>query len=281
MFPEIFIGKGEPILRLAYVLGLGLFFACAGSLVQEERQGNQDEQVAFLEFINTKSRNALPQEPDTNLHQIKMEKLENIIEEMRQGKAVNILCFGNSITNGFKVNGFGQVDLPYPQHLEDLLRKKYENDSISVINEGHNGWRCTEALPYLPRILEENSPDLIIMMFGINDAYSSYRPDYYALRMEKMIQLIQEKECALILMNPSPIATHLNTRVLAYTPVLQELARKYEISFFNLYEGILARAKAEEISLEILLPDQVHLADDQYAWIGDLIFESFFQQTKD
>ncbi|MEO1656010.1 MAG: SGNH/GDSL hydrolase family protein [Bacteroidota bacterium] len=210
-----------------------------------------------------------------------MDKLKRIKEKMRQGSKVNILCFGNSITHGFSVNGFGQVSHPYPQHLEGLLKKLYDNDSIRVINEGHNGWRCTEALPYLPEILKKDSLDLIIMMFGINDAYSGYRPDYYQGKMEQMVQLIQAQDIQIILMNPSPITTYLNAKVREYTPILQKLAEEYQLTFFNLYEGLLAKAETEEMDLELLLPDQVHLRDEQYVWIADLIFEALFRESQD
>lgn len=64
--------------------------------------------------------------------------------------------------------------------LEKLLRKKYPNKNIEVVNAG-NDWYTTEhsLIQYLFKIRNFN-PDLIIMWHGINDLYRSCSPQEFS-----------------------------------------------------------------------------------------------------
>ncbi|NJO02882.1 MAG: SGNH/GDSL hydrolase family protein [Bacteroidia bacterium] len=108
--------------------------------------------------------------------------LDSLITLMKQGEPVKIVCYGNSITHGYRVGSFGQVAHPYPEVLEERLQNQFKNPHIRVINEGHNGWRSDQALASLPSLVLKQLPHLVIVKFGINDAYSQFSGDFTAIR---------------------------------------------------------------------------------------------------
>lgn len=199
--------------------------------------------------------------------------LDTIIQAMQQGDSIRIVCYGNSITNGFKVGSYQRVAHPYPESLEKLLQKQYQNPHIQVINEGHNGWRSDQAQTQLKQLVIQKKPDLVTIMFGINDAYSNFSTDYYEKKIVQMIQQLREEKITVLLLTPTPIITPFNNQVHTYVELLKEIAKEQEVAFFNVYEAVSRRREKEKVAWENLLPDEVHFADDKYKWIAEEIYE--------
>lgn len=83
-----------------------------------------------------------------------------------------IVCFGDSIT-------FGE-DLPYhqsyPAVLASLLREKYPDLDVEVINAGIGGHTSVQGLARLERDALWYKPHLVVLGFGINDGHLGYWP---------------------------------------------------------------------------------------------------------
>lgn len=188
---------------------------------------------------------------------------------MKAGKALKIVCYGNSITHGYKTGSYGQVSNPYPQVLEKQLLARYPKASLQIQNEGHNGWRADQALQAVGKLVLPTKPDWVILELGINDAYSSFSPALYSQYMQKLVQTLKQNNIKVLLMTATPIATPYHEKVLAYHKPLRALAETEGCDFFDLATYIAQRAEAEKISAKELLPDEVHFADDKYAWIAE------------
>lgn len=76
-----------------------------------------------------------------------------------------ILCLGESTTAAALLG----EDRSWPGLLERLLNSRYATRRITVINRGKVGTNSGFVLAQLPRYLEEDKPDLVISMLGIND----------------------------------------------------------------------------------------------------------------
>ncbi len=208
------------------------------------------------------------------------ENLKALLEKAKSGDSLRIVCYGNSITNGFSVGSFGEVDHPYPQVLQKLLRARFAQENIYVINQGHNGWRSDQGLHQLPSLVLAASPDLVILMFGINDAYSGFSSERYGQYMQEMVKTLRENDIEVLLLTPTPISTNFNKNVLNYHAILEQIADNQKISVFNLYRAIVDRAAQESIAWAKILPDQVHFGDQYYAWIAEAI-DHFFETLLD
>ena len=201
----------------------------------------------------------------------KMMDLATLKEKMKAGEPVKIVCYGNSITYGFQVNARGQVDKPYPQELERMLRKQYANEGIVVVNEGHNGWRSDQAAQQVGYTVIPHNPHLAIVMFGINDAYSKFTLAFYKRQITYLVKYLKKNKISVLLLSPTPISTPQNTLVGEYSEVLSVVAEEQAVAFFDLHQQMQKRIEGSEIPIEEILPDEVHLGAAYYKWIAEAV----------
>jgi lysophospholipase L1-like esterase len=101
--------------------------------------------------------------------------------EKRQG-LVRIACLGASTTQGGNRSG---VAGSYPYQLEELLAVE-AIESIEVMNFGVSGWTTAETLVNYLLMVQDYSPDIVILHHGVNDVagrlYADYRSDYTHFR---------------------------------------------------------------------------------------------------
>jgi len=86
-----------------------------------------------------------------------------------------ILCLGGSTTEG------DMVTIPYPQLLASMLRAKYFNSTVEVINAGKYFYTTQHSIIQYLFYLEELNPDLIIMFEAINDIFPSFLTPPFAM----------------------------------------------------------------------------------------------------
>lgn len=201
--------------------------------------------------------------------------LDKLKAALQKGDSLKMVCFGNSITNGYKVGSFGVVTNPYPYVLEKLLAKKYPNSGLKIVKEGHNGWRSDQAAKDVGTLVLAKKPDWVSLMFGINDAYAGWTPAFFGQKMESMIKKLKAQNIEVIIFTPTPFTTAYNEKAMAYLPVLKNLAAKYNCAFINLHKAVLQRAEKDNLDLDKVLPDEVHFGDEYYRLIAEEILKVF------
>src|SRR5688572_6576438 len=79
---------------------------------------------------------------------------------------VKIVCIGDSITGVYYHTGGRRA---YPEILEVALHRAYPNARVQVINAGISGDTLKGGLARLDRDVLRHSPQLVTIMFGMND----------------------------------------------------------------------------------------------------------------
>jgi len=79
-----------------------------------------------------------------------------------------VLCLGGSTTEG------SEGSAPYPLQLEKMLREKYPQRNIEVINAGKYFYTTQHSIIQYLFYLKDLKPDLIIMFHAINDFFPSF-----------------------------------------------------------------------------------------------------------
>jgi lysophospholipase L1-like esterase len=80
------------------------------------------------------------------------------------------MAFGDSLTEG-KVSMIPELTLPasYTLKLADMLRGRYYDQQIDVINEGLGGRKAVEDIDRFDQALEATHPQVVLLMEGTND----------------------------------------------------------------------------------------------------------------
>lgn len=214
----------------------------------------------------------------------KRQRIAKTIEKMFMGVATKIVCFGDSITWGYKVNVGSQVANPYPAQLQTNLRKIYNNNNITVVNKGVGGNSAAMGYARIQSDVLNQAPDLVIVMFGINDAnpVNSISRDSYKSSMIQIVEKLLKNNIEVLILSSTPIIRSTNLSSVStdldryhilqtYTRVVEEIAIKYQLAFIDMYKEIenLFMTKAENAFTT--LPDWVHFEDSRYKRIANII----------
>ena len=211
----------------------------------------------------------------------KLTSFKDLKERANLGQdSIKIVCFGNSITYGFSVasklsarlDASKQVDKPYPQELATMFGAKYPKILLEVVNEGHNGWRSDQALTNFDNLISAKKPDLLILKFGINDAYSSFTQAMLKKNLTEIIKKAKKAKMLVLLLTPTPTDTPQNAIIAGYIPVIKAVAKEQKVYFLDTHQAIISKMKEKKLSLAQILPDKVHLDSPYYEWIAEAVF---------
>ncbi len=102
----------------------------------------------------------------------KVDRLVRTLRNLREGKPLNIVAYGMSITRGMDVSGYDRVK-PYMPTYVDLfaagMRWKYPRHPVRVFNAGLPGSTVDWGAKYVSSYVIPLQPDLVIVDFGMND----------------------------------------------------------------------------------------------------------------
>ncbi len=87
-------------------------------------------------------------------------------EKLEQGEPVRIVCFGDSVTGLYYHTGGRRT---YTDMLGIALQRAYPKAQIEMVNAGVSGNTTVNALARLEKDVLARKPDLVTVMFGLND----------------------------------------------------------------------------------------------------------------
>jgi len=121
--------------------------------------------------------------------------------------SVNIVCLGDSITEGcFEINTKKPFDA-YPHKFMKLLKVLFPHTTFNVINSGIGGTTARFALTRLERDVFSYHPDLVTVAFGVND-YMEY--DTYIRCLGELFDALNEKGIPCIFLTEMTMNTYVD-----------------------------------------------------------------------
>ncbi|MEO6136549.1 MAG: SGNH/GDSL hydrolase family protein [Ginsengibacter sp.] len=201
---------------------------------------------------------------------------------------LKIVAFGNSTTA--ERSTISQV---FAQRLPALLKQK--DIPAFVINAGipgsHSGHRFENDVFKIPHALDRfetevlnKMPDLVIINFGINDAYidakvknglSRIPLKQFVSNMTLMTEALQKRNIAVLLVVPNPLGDKYpefqNERLNQYKKTIRKLAKTHQTGFCDI-DGLFRKFEKEnKQSFDSLLLDGVHPNDKGHELIAALL----------
>ncbi len=126
--------------------------------------------------------------------------------------SINIVCLGDSITEGCFELGVKKPLEAYPAKLFRLLKVLFPDVTFNVINSGIGGTTARFAMTRIERDVLSYHPDLVTVAFGVND-YMEY--DTYIEKLGQIFDTLNEKGIPCIFMTEQPMNTYVDEE---YTP---------------------------------------------------------------
>ena len=103
--------------------------------------------------------------------------LPRTAEKLAANQPVKIVCLGDSVTGIYYHTGGRRA---YPEMLAVALKMQYPQADVTVINAGISGHSTVDGLQRLQKDVLDHKPDLVTVMFALNDMVRVPIPEYQA-----------------------------------------------------------------------------------------------------
>jgi lysophospholipase L1-like esterase len=210
-------------------------------------------------------------------------ELPNFTKAIEAGSTVRIVALGSST-----MSGEGGI-AAFPYRLEAVLRDKYDNRRIDVVNRGVGGEEAPKELERLKRDVMDEKPSLLIWQMGTNSVWQkpedhppSHEQTIAALR-EGILRVRAERTIDIILMDPQCVPAMLTEAVRGATDkmvaAIAEVSGQERVNLFRRFELMKGWHHVEKIAYDRMVDpgDSDRLHDSDWvtrrltAALGDII----------
>jgi len=153
----------------------------------------------------------------------------------------NVILFGDSLMAGY--------GLPQEKHLSVVLQNKLVNNgyNIEIINGSVSGSTSAGGLNRVEWSLSEPNIDLMILGLGANDMLRGISPTETEKNLEKIIQILKQKNIDVILAGMIAPTTHGFNYKKKFDNIYPSLAKKYDLDLIPfLLEGVVLKPELNQ-----------------------------------
>ena len=161
----------------------------------------------------------------------KSAQLPKTTARLQKGDSLNIVYYGDSITEGYNASGFFG-GAPYQPKWTDLvtvaLQKAYPRADIRATNTGLAGMTSGWGVENVQSRVNAYNPDLVVIAFGMNDAGGQNNAPQFQENTRKMMEAVRahNPDCEFVLVSttlPNPSAIGFAGCHETYAPALAAL----------------------------------------------------------
>lgn len=193
------------------------------------------------------------------------------IEKLKSETAVTIVGIGDSLTYGW------MVSVGYFERFEDMLRSKYKNCNLTLVNRGIPGDTAHGGLYRLDTDVIIHNPDAVLIQFGLNDAFSGCPVQQYEKNIQAMIDRISNETAAeAILLTSVALMDRGMERISSqFYDVLGTLAEKNNITIVRVHEYMRRKINEGLLFRDLIQFDGVHPNDAGHRLMAEAVMEVF------
>ena len=206
-------------------------------------------------------------------------KLSKTIYKMLMGESVTINCIGDSITQG-----------GYPSYLQSRLQLIYNNNNITVKNNGTSGQTSEQVYPSLGSKIK-GEDDLIILMYGINDTSGLVQNPFattekHKQQMDDIVNYCTNLNKEVLIVSSTPTFGHhlwinsgsysslVDRRIKCMKLADEEVANKYNVGFLDMSNAYLELFDLGLEKQREVYTDECHFTNDGYKYISEIILKN-------
>lgn len=198
-------------------------------------------------------------------------KITNIIEKLNSGAEVKIAALGDSLTYGWMTQ-HGYLDF-----LKQMLNKKYPGSNFSILNRGIPGDTAKDGLRRVESDVIRLSPDLVLVQFALNDAYTDFSPEDFQRNIESIVLKIKEKTSADIVLLTSVALLNPDENRIArmFYGKLHECGERHNIPVVSVDEYWENKIASGIKHSSLVQTDGIHPNEKGYELMAEAVFKIF------
>jgi lysophospholipase L1-like esterase len=222
---------------------------------------------------------ASPRPCETHLDLISFKyPLPHLTKSLKEQRNIRIVAIGSSSTASE-----GNI-LPYPARLELLLRDRFRDRVIDVINQGIGGQEASTELPRFQTDVIDQGPSMVIWQVGTNAVFRNQEFDFdkVVAAIAAGLDLLAKIPADAVLMDLQyvPAVVKPGKKELADKMVerISAMAEQAKVNVFHRYA--LMRRWQEVIPIQELIDptdhDELHMSD----WATGCVTQALFDAIK-
>lgn len=192
-------------------------------------------------------------------------------------RPVKIVCLGDSITGAYYHSGGLRA---YPELLELVLRRTLPKAQVTVFNAGMSGETTVNGLARLDRDVISRQPDLVTVMFGMNDVVK-VPIDEFRRNLLEICNRVRQSGAELLLCTQNSVTDtepRPGSKLAVYTEVIRELGRNERIPVVDVHARFEAIRAQDPLAWTRLASDEIHPNFDGHRLIATLIAQAIAER---
>jgi lysophospholipase L1-like esterase len=196
--------------------------------------------------------------------------VERTRQKLLAGQPVRVVCFGDSVTGVYYHTGSRRA---YTDMLGIALRKSVDNAQVEMINAGISGHTTVNALTRIDKDVLSHEPDLVTVMFGLNDMVRVPLDDYRA-NLKTIVAKCREIGAEVVLATPNNVVTSSGRpteKLITYCEVVREVGRELSVPVCDCYREMDGLRARNEFAWRLLMSDAIHPNMDGHKVMAELL----------
>jgi len=200
-----------------------------------------------------------------------MDRAEKTIAKLKAGEDVKIVAIGDSLSYGWMVSK-GYLDF-----LREMLRRRYPEASIQIINKGIPGDTASGGLDRVDTDVCFYDPDCVLIEFALNDAFCGFTSELFGRNIQEMIARIRKNTKAEIVLVTAvwlddPQSYDFVEKY--FYGKLEEMARKFTLPVARVHEHWRRQVLSGAVDFQELVQfDGVHPTVEGYRLMAEAVME--------
>lgn len=196
--------------------------------------------------------------------------LPGLTEKLKNGDPIKIVCFGDSVTGVYYHTGGRRA---YTEILRLRLSDAFPKNSIEAINAGVSGNTTVNALERIERDVLAHKPDVVTVMFGLNDMTRVPIEEYRA-NLKSIIERCRAAGAEVVLCTPNNVEDTEGrpaAKLLEYCGVVREVAEDQKVPLADCCQAFEAIRQKDGRAWALLMSDEIHPNMDGHELIAHTI----------
>ncbi len=198
--------------------------------------------------------------------------------KMKAGKPARIVCFGDSVTGVYYHTGSRRA---YTDMLGIALKKAVPSANIEMINAGISGHTTVNALARIDRDVLKHRPDLVTVMFGLNDM-TRVPLKQYQENLESIIEKCRGVGAEVMLCTPNAVISTQSRpaeKLIKYCEVVRSVGKAMKVPVCDCYQKMSELRDQDALAWRLMMSDEIHPNMAGHKKIAELIAETATAKT--
>lgn len=197
-------------------------------------------------------------------------QVTNTIAKLKRSEPTKIVCLGDSVTGVYYHTGGQRA---YTDMLGIALQKAVPNAKLTMVNAGISGHSTVNALERLERDVLKHEPDLVTVMFGLNDM-TRVPIEQYRANLVTIIHRCWASGAEVLLCTPNNVidtSGRPSAKLVTYCDVIREVGKSLGVPVADCYAGMEALRTADPFAWRLLLSDEIHPNMDGHKRMAEIL----------